>query len=130
MAAPMPRAPPVTMATLSLSLIAAFPSSPFGAPGAVYLLLKVVRERRPHAARPQRRQRGRERRDIGRAVGEFAEDVAQGEKGLGIFARRLRRRLQPVPVRIVWRNDLAALRFAIGVAAPERGHEREAIDAG
>src|SRR5208337_5427680 len=37
--------------------------------------------------------------------------------------------LKAVPARIVRRNDLAALRFAVAVAAPHRRDERQTLDA-
>src|SRR5271166_4105473 len=106
MAAPMPRAPPVTMATLLSSLPITSLLVPERRPDS---RAEVAGERRPHALRPQRAERPREGARIGRVVGEIAENVAHGEEGPGVAARRLRGRPQPVPARVVRQNDLAAL---------------------
>src|SRR5579871_747758 len=119
----MPRAPPVTNATLPSSFIAArFPRSYRSR------FPEIIGDRGAHAFCPQRSERVGERPDIARIVGELAENFAHGEKGPRIAPRRSRGGLKLVPAGIVRRNRLAALRFAVAVPAPHRRDERETLD--
>src|SRR5271170_6213588 len=67
------------------------------------LVRQIIRERRSNATRPQRGQRIGKGADVDRIVRQIAEDMAQFEEGRRVAARRLRRFLQALPVRIVRR---------------------------
>src|SRR5690606_32281399 len=92
-AAPMPRAPPVTIATLSLSFMLSSPSEASGAAGA--WLERAVEIARQRLARPQRPGGGKRRGERLDVVGmrrDVAEDVAHVEPGARLVASQLRLR--------------------------------------
>src|ERR1700733_11397698 len=124
----MPRAPPVTSATLSLSftVVSSLASAADWSP--VFpsrLVRQIVGQSRSHPARPERRERIGEGADVVRIARQIAEDVAQLEERHRCAARRLRRLLQLLPAWVVRRDRLAALSLAVAIAAPESRHERE-----
>src|SRR6202453_2883928 len=126
----MPRAPPVTSATLSLSFTVlsslASAADAFWSPAfRSRLVRQIVGQRRSHPARPERRERVGERADVVRIARQIAEDVAQLEERHRVAARRLRRLLQLLPAGVVRHDRLAALGLAVAIAAPESRHERQ-----
>src|ERR1700683_591312 len=129
----MPRAPPVTSATLSLSFTVVSSLrrwlTAFWSPALRSRLVRqIVGQSRSHPARPNRRERIGKRADVVRIARQITEDVAQLEERHRVAARRLRRVLQLLPAGVVWRDRLAALRFAVAIAAPESRHERQTPD--
>src|ERR1700733_4268311 len=124
----MPRAPPVTSATLSLSftVVSSLASAADWSP--VFpsrLVRQIVGQSRSHPARPERRERIGEHANVVRIARQIAEDVAQLEERHRVGAGRLRRLLQLLPAGIVRRDRLAALGLAVAIAAPESRHERQ-----
>src|ERR1700690_925518 len=129
----MPRAPPVTSATLSLSFTVlsslASAADAFWSPAfRSRLVRQIVGQSRSHPARPERRERIGERADVGRITWQIAEDVAQLEERHRVATRRLRRLLQLLPAGVVRRDRRAALGLAVAIATPESRHERQTPD--
>src|SRR6185312_9180188 len=114
MAAPMPRAPPVTIAVLPASLMA----SPAPGGGSARTL-EIGGKRCLGAIGPQALQGAGEGGGKALALRQLAVDVGHGEPGRRVRPGLPRGRLQAVPVIVVGGNRGAAVGFAITVAAPQ-----------
>src|SRR3569623_2617388 len=91
-------------------------------------IIEIGLERRRGADGPDGVEGMREGGDVCRFTRQVAENVSHAEPGLRVGPGAAGLLVQAVPARIVGRDDLAAIGFAIAVAAPEGGDEREAGD--